>query len=90
MKLNTLIMRYSFFAILATLVNLIVQRGIFWFNDSSVIFAFAVFSGTMAGLVVKYALENVVFNDKAPVSRVIVKNFRSILRWVCNDKFLGF
>lgn len=64
MKLNTLIMRYSFFAILATLVNLIVQRGIFWFNDSSVIFAFAVFSGTMAGLVVKYALDkHWIFND---------------------------
>lgn len=57
MNLNNLILRYAFFAILATLANLTVQRGIFWFDDSSGIFAFAVLSGTMVGLVVKYILD---------------------------------
>lgn len=64
MKLNTLILRYVFFAILATLFNLTVQRCIFCFNDSNSIFAFAVFSGTVVGLVVKYVLDkNWIFND---------------------------
>ncbi len=64
MRLNILILRYSVFAILAILVNLVVQRSIFYLNDSTFVFVLALFSGTMAGLIVKYVLDkHWIFND---------------------------
>ena len=57
MTLNSLVLRYAFFAILATLVNLATQRCVLWFGDSGTMFALAVGAGTMVGLVLKYILD---------------------------------
>lgn len=57
MRLQTLIFRYVVFAILATFVNLIVQRLVLWFADSNGVFALALAAGTAMGLVVKYILD---------------------------------
>ena len=45
MTLYTLVFRYVVFAILATLVNLMIQRFV-WFGDGSVIFLVALVAGT--------------------------------------------
>ena len=52
-----LITRYTGFAVLATIVNLGVQRIVLSMNSEGLGFAIAVFLGTLAGLVVKYALD---------------------------------
>lgn len=57
MTLQTLVLRYAFFAVLATLANLATQRGVLWFGDSGTVFAFAVVAGTIVGLVLKYILD---------------------------------
>jgi len=57
MTLQTLVLRYAFFAVLATLANLATQRGVLWFGDSGTVFAFAVAAGTLVGLVLKYILD---------------------------------
>ena len=64
MTLSTLVFRYVVFAILATLVNLIIQRFVLWFDDGSVIFFFALAAGTAMGLLVKYFLDKYwIFGD---------------------------
>jgi len=55
--LHTLVLRYAFFAALATLANLATQRLVLWFGDSSTLFALAVGAGTLVGLVLKYVLD---------------------------------
>jgi len=55
--LHTLVFRYTFFAILATLANLAAQRAVLWFGDSGTLFALAVGTGTGVGLVLKYFLD---------------------------------
>lgn len=57
MKSHTFVYRYVIFAILAILVNLIVQRLVLWFGDGSIIFALALATGTAMGLFVKYFLD---------------------------------
>ena len=57
MTLRNLILRYSAFAILATAINLGVQRLVLANGSSAFYFAFAVGAGTLAGLVVKYILD---------------------------------
>lgn len=57
MTLRTLILRYSAFAIVATVVNLGVQRIVLDFGSTAVFFALAIGAGTLAGLVVKYVLD---------------------------------
>lgn len=57
MNLQALVLRYAFFAVLATLANLATQRGVLWFGDSGTVFAFAVAAGTIVGLVLKYILD---------------------------------
>lgn len=57
MSAGTLILRYTLFAIIATLVNLGVQRMVLSGGDSAGYFAAAVAAGTLAGLVVKYLLD---------------------------------
>ena len=54
---QTLIIRYTSFAILAMFLNLMVQRLILWFGDSNGTFICALVSGTVIGLVVKYILD---------------------------------
>lgn len=57
MTLHTLVLRYAFFAVLATLANLATQRAVLWFGDSGTLFALAVSAGTAVGLVIKYILD---------------------------------
>ena len=52
-----LVVRYTAFAILATLVNLGVQRLVLAFGDGGLLFVTALAFGTLAGLVVKYILD---------------------------------
>ena len=53
----TLLIRYSAFAVLATLANLGAQRVVLRLGDSAVHFGAAVLAGTALGLIVKYALD---------------------------------
>lgn len=60
----TLILRYVFFALIATLANLGAQRGVLALGDSAPYFLAALVVGTGLGLVVKYALDKVwIFAD---------------------------
>lgn len=52
-----LIMRYIFFAALATVANLLVQRAVMYFGDTWITFWVAVGSGTLVGLIIKYLLD---------------------------------
>lgn len=54
---GTLLIRYSVFAVLATLANLGAQRLVLMAGEGPALFALAVFAGTALGLVVKYALD---------------------------------
>lgn len=57
MTLRTLILRYTVFAVIATIANLGVQRLVLAYGDSALFFATAVFLGTLVGLVIKYVLD---------------------------------
>lgn len=57
MTLRTLILRYSAFAVVATLANLATQRAILQAGETAVWFAAAVAAGTIVGLVIKYLLD---------------------------------
>ena len=57
MSLRQLVLRYTAFAVLATLVNLATQRLVLLAGESPGHFFAAVAAGTMTGLVVKYALD---------------------------------
>ena len=57
MTLQTLILRYASFAVVATIANLATQRLILLFGDTGDYFAAAVGGGTIVGLVIKYALD---------------------------------
>jgi len=55
--LRVLILRYAVFAIIATIANLGVQRLVLTQSGDGVTFALAVGAGTLAGLIIKYALD---------------------------------
>lgn len=57
MSLRTLVLRYTAFAILATIANLGAQRLVLMAGEGALVFAAAVFTGTLVGLVVKYVLD---------------------------------
>jgi putative flippase GtrA len=57
MTLQTLIMRYAAFAVLATIANLATQRLVLQFGDTGGYFAAAVGAGTVSGLLIKYILD---------------------------------
>lgn len=57
MTLSTLVARYAFFAVIATIANLVTQRAVLAADGGSVGFAAAVAVGTLVGLVVKYLLD---------------------------------
>jgi putative flippase GtrA len=57
MTLKTLIFRYVLFAILATFVNLSLQRYVLWFGENSSMLGLALVLGTVSGLIVKYTLD---------------------------------
>lgn len=66
MTLRTLILRYAFFAVIATIANLGTQRIVLSAGDGAVIFAAAVGVGTLVGLVVKYILDKRwIFQDQS-------------------------
>lgn len=57
MTLQTLILRYAAFAVLATIANLVTQRVVLQLGETGVHFAAAVGAGTIVGLVIKYLLD---------------------------------
>jgi putative flippase GtrA len=57
MTLQTLILRYAAFAVVATIANLATQRFVLQFAETAVHFASAVGAGTIIGLVIKYVLD---------------------------------
>lgn len=57
MTRRSLIVRYVAFAGTATLLNLIAQRCVLWFDTSRSGFLTALFLGTLVGLYVKYLLD---------------------------------
>jgi putative flippase GtrA len=57
MTVQTLILRYSAFAVIATIANLVTQRGVLQIGDATGHFAVAVGAGTIVGLVIKYLLD---------------------------------
>ena len=76
MTLTTLILRYSLFAVLATIANLGTQRLILSEPETVSNFALAVFFGTGVGLVVKYLLDKRwIFQDRSEGLRDHSKKF---------------
>jgi putative flippase GtrA len=76
MTLQTLVLRYAFFAVLATLANLATQRGVLWLGDKGTVFAFAVAAGTIVGLALKYILDKRwIFGDMSVGVKVYSKQF---------------
>lgn len=57
MTLQTLILRYAAFAVIATITNLATQRVVLQFGDTGTLFAAAVGAGTIVGLIIKYLLD---------------------------------
>lgn len=57
MTLQTLILRYAAFAVIATVANLATQRVVLQFGDTGTLFALAVGAGTIVGLFIKYLLD---------------------------------
>jgi putative flippase GtrA len=57
MTLQTLILRYAAFAMVATIANLATQRIVLHYGDTGPYFAAAVGAGTIVGLIIKYILD---------------------------------
>ncbi len=57
MTLRVLILRYTAFAVIATIANLGAQRLVLTQGDDGMTFALAVGAGTLGGLIIKYALD---------------------------------
>lgn len=57
MTLQTLVLRYASFAIIATLANLAAQRVVLAYDSSIMGLSAAVCMGTIVGLVIKYVLD---------------------------------
>ncbi len=57
LKHGELVIRYAFFAVLATVANLVVQRLVFAVIDHEIGFLSALVAGTGVGLVLKYGLD---------------------------------
>lgn len=55
--LRVLILRYTAFAVIATVANLGIQRLVLTQGDDGITFALAVGTGTLVGLVIKYTLD---------------------------------
>lgn len=57
MTLSVLVLRYTAFAVIATIANLGIQRLVLTQGDDGMTFALAVGAGTLVGLVIKYTLD---------------------------------
>lgn len=76
MNTRALLLRYSAFAVLATLANLGVQRAFLAFGETALFFVLAVGAGTLVGLVVKYILDKRwIFYDLATGANAHGKKF---------------
>lgn len=76
MTLQTLVLRYTFFAVIATLANLGAQRLVFLAGDGSVYFLMAVGTGTLVGLVIKYILDKRwIFHDLSAGAKAHARRF---------------
>lgn len=65
MTLRVLILRYTFFALIATLANLGTQRAVFLLGDAGRHFLLAMLAGTIVGLGIKYVLDKMwIFHDR--------------------------
>lgn len=65
-----LVLRYAAFAVVATLVNLGVQRVVLAAGEGAAVLILAMGAGTAAGLVVKYALDKRwIFDDRTRGAR---------------------
>ncbi len=76
MSLQTLVFRYTAFAVLATLANLATQRLVLAWVGSGRGFVIAVLAGTLAGLVLKYLLDKRwIFADTSTGARTHGRKF---------------
>ena len=76
MRFHTLVIRYVFFAILATAANLIVQRIVLLAKAGMVGFVLAMLAGTLAGLLLKYVLDKKwIFYDRGTGLKTHQKKF---------------
>ena len=57
MRLQTLVIRYAAFAVIAMGANLAIQKAVFQFGNTGALFVLALGAGTIVGLVVKYMLD---------------------------------
>ena len=57
MTLQTLILRYAAFAVVAAIANLATQRAVLHFGEKGAYFVAAVGAGTIVGLIIKYLLD---------------------------------
>ena len=97
MKINNLILKYCFFAILATLVNLYVQRLILNIENSFTFLLYAIFCGTLIGLFIKFILDKYFIffnyekkikdNSKMFLKYTIMGIFTTIVFWVIESVF---
>lgn len=73
---SELALRYTAFAVLATLANLGAQRLVLTQGESAALFALAVLAGTAVGLVVKYLLDKRwIFHDATSGIRAQTRQF---------------
>ena len=76
MTLTQLVVRYSAFAVVATIVNLAVQRLCLMGTDGTWALPLAIGVGTIAGLVVKYVLDKRwIFADLSSGAKVHARQF---------------
>tara|TARA_A100001035_G_C27702945_1_gene463399 strand:- start:615 stop:1019 length:405 start_codon:yes stop_codon:yes gene_type:complete len=67
---------FVFFAVISTLLNLLTQRVILYFDKTNLYFFIAIISGTLVGLVVKFYLDkNYIFFDNNNDSSNLKKKF---------------
>ena len=76
MTLTTLFLRYTVFAVIATLANLATQRLVLINGDTGVMLTLAIAAGTLVGLVIKYLLDKRwIFYDAATGARAHSRRF---------------
>lgn len=76
MSLTTLVIRYTVFAVIATLANLATQRLVLAAGDGGGQLALAIAAGTLSGLVIKYLLDKRwIFYDGATGARAHSRRF---------------
>ncbi len=71
-----IVLKYSFFSIAATIINIASQRFVFSYSASGNIFLIAIITGTIAGFISKYIFDKYfIFNDFSVVPVEETKKF---------------